>query len=249
MYYTPSYNIYIHVLLIIYRSVCTIPVILSPVHTLYPLHQVGRRIEEDSLIKRQAEIESHFAAYPDGIPVENFVHMTKRMCGIPSFFNLPLCKRINDIYNIDSNKNNSSSCANEKSRNNNNNHNLSMNNNDSNTRQPYGINVKLLTFLKFWELEIEPYDRIERFFRAIKQPSAECIYKDDFVPYLQELLHFHPGLDFLENHDDFQRKYALTVITRIFYQVRGNSVVLVVIVGAVLIVVVSAVGVIVSVVA
>ena len=29
-----------------------------------------------------------------GIPVDKFVHMTKRLCGLPSFFNLPLCKRI-----------------------------------------------------------------------------------------------------------------------------------------------------------
>jgi hypothetical protein len=100
---------------------------------------------------------------------------------------------------------------------------------------------------------------LERFFRAIKQPDSECIYKDDFVPFIQvnlsslylflifllqyvymdscffclnkvhivsyhctivievniiifvqELLHFHPGLDFLDNHEEFQRKYALT---------------------------------------
>ena len=39
------------------------------------------------------------------------------------------------------------------------------------------------------------------------------------MPFIQELLHFHPGLDFLDNHEEFQRKYALTVITRIFYKV------------------------------
>ena len=26
------------------------------------------------------------------------MHVTKRLCGIPSFFNLPLCKRINELY-------------------------------------------------------------------------------------------------------------------------------------------------------
>jgi serine/threonine-protein phosphatase 2A regulatory subunit B'' len=36
---------------------------------------------------------------------------------------------------------------------------------------------------------------------------------------VQELLHFHPGLEFLESHDEFQRKYALTVIARIFFKV------------------------------
>lgn len=39
------------------------------------------------------------------------------------------------------------------------------------------------------------------------------------MPFVQELLHFHPGLEFLESHDEFQRKYALTVIARIFFKV------------------------------
>jgi serine/threonine-protein phosphatase 2A regulatory subunit B'' len=89
-------------------------------------------------------------------------------------------------------------------------------------RQPSGVKIKLKSFLKFWSNEIEPYDRIERFFRIIKKHDADYIYKDDFVPFLQELLHFHPGLDFLEQHEEFQRKYALTVITRIFYKVNTS---------------------------
>ena len=100
-----------------------------------------------------------------------------------------------------------------------------------------GIKIRYDTFLKYWEEEIAPYDRLERFFRTIKQANAECIFKvwadktteetrldvqvhqpsltsvpplrlslpqDDFVPFIQELLHFHPGLDFLDNHDEFQ---------------------------------------------
>jgi serine/threonine-protein phosphatase 2A regulatory subunit B'' len=46
--------------------------------------------------------------------------------------------------------------------------------------------------------QVEPYSRVERFFRVIKRCEADFIYKDDFIPFLQELLHFHPGLDFLE---------------------------------------------------
>jgi len=73
--------------------------------------------------------------------------------------------------------------------------------------------------MQFWQAEMEPFDHHERLFRIIKQVESDHIGKDDFVPYLQELLHFHPGLDFLESHEEFQRKYALTVITRIFYKV------------------------------
>jgi serine/threonine-protein phosphatase 2A regulatory subunit B'' len=160
--------------------------------------------EEDQLSKRLPEIEAFFKPFPGGIPIEKFVHVTKRLCGIPSFFNLPLCKRINERFGDP----------------------------DAGIppprtigrtgRHPSGVKIKLKAFLKFWTAEVEPYDRIERFFRVIKRHDAEYIYKDDFIPFLQELLHFHPGLDFLEQHEEFQRKYALTVITRIFYTVNTS---------------------------
>lgn len=57
------------------------------------------------------------------------------------------------------------------------------------------------------------------FFRSSSFYHFSVSGKDDFVPFVQELLHFHPGLEFLESHDEFQRKYALTVIARIFFKV------------------------------
>lgn len=162
----------------------------------------SRRIQEDQLSNRLGEIESFFKTYANGVPVEKFVHVTKRLCGIPSFFNLPLCKRLNSLYGDDL-------AASSKLKN-------------SQTLSSSGtsvIKIKLNHFLQFWKSEIEPYDRHERFFRLVKQPEVDYISKDDFVPFLQELLHFHPGLDFLEAHEEFQRKYALTVIARIFYKV------------------------------
>jgi hypothetical protein len=161
------------------------------------------RIEEDQLAKRLPDIEAFFKPFPQGIPVDRFVHVTKRLCGIPSFFNLPLCKRINERFGDEADRAAVRAAAGPG-------------------RNTTGIKVRLKTFLKYWEQEIEPYDRIERFFRTIKQPEAECAFKDDFVPFLQELLHFHPGLDFLDSHEEFQRKYALTVITRIFYKVNTS---------------------------
>jgi len=44
--------------------------------------------------EKLVEIESYFNLYPDGIPVTKFVHVTKQICGVPSYFNLPFCKRI-----------------------------------------------------------------------------------------------------------------------------------------------------------
>jgi serine/threonine-protein phosphatase 2A regulatory subunit B'' len=37
------------------------------------------------------------------------------------------------------------------------------------------------------------------------------------MPFMEELLAFHPGLAFLETTPEFQEKYARTVIARIFY--------------------------------
>lgn len=160
--------------------------------------------DEDSLAKRLTEIEAFFKPFPAGIPIEKFVHVTKRLCGIPSFFNLPLCKRINERFG-DADAGIPPPRTIGRS-----------------GRHPSGVKIKLAAFKQFWLEEIEPYDRIERFFRIIKRHEAEYIVKDDFIPFLQELLHFHPGLDFLEAHEEFQRKYALTVITRIFYNVNTS---------------------------
>lgn len=78
-------------------------------------------------------------------------------------------------------------------------------------------------FCRFWRAEIEPYDSLQRFFRLVKQPNADGIVKEDFMPYLEELLTYHPGLEFLENTPEFQEKYALTVVVRIFYVVNKSQ--------------------------
>ena len=53
-------------------------------------------------------------------------------------------------------------------------------------------------FLYFWTIEIEPFDRFDRFFRLIKRPDRQFIFPSDFDPFLKELLKYHPGLEFLE---------------------------------------------------
>lgn len=85
--------------------------------------------------------------------------------------------------------------------------------------------VQLYTFLHYWREEMEQYDRVDRFFRLVAQRSAaprnggsRAIVPSDFMPFLEELLAFHPGLAFLETTPEFQEKYARTVIARIYYQ-------------------------------
>ncbi|KAL7537293.1 hypothetical protein ACHAWF_005722, partial [Thalassiosira exigua] len=74
-------------------------------------------------------------------------------------------------------------------------------------------------FRRFWTTEMAPHDADERLFRLVKRPDREHIGRDDFFPYVRELLNDHPGLEFLSDHAEFQDKYAVTVVARIFYAV------------------------------
>lgn len=48
--------------------------------------------------------------------------------------------------------------------------------------------------------------------------SQPYITRDNLLPFMSSLLTYHPGLSFLSSHAEFQEKYAITVITRIFYK-------------------------------
>jgi serine/threonine-protein phosphatase 2A regulatory subunit B'' len=73
-------------------------------------------------------------------------------------------------------------------------------------------------FVKFWRDDMEPFDHLDRFFRLVKSVNADAIVREDLDPFVEELLHTHPGLAFLKDHREFQDKYALTVTVRIFYR-------------------------------
>jgi serine/threonine-protein phosphatase 2A regulatory subunit B'' len=119
----------------------------------------------DSLKNRLEEIEAFFHNHPHGVPVDKFVFATKRLCGLPSFFNLPLCRRLNAFYTEDGSPRGAVNRVNDRE-----------------------IRVKLRAFVRYWREEIEPFSPVERFFRVIKQPTSEYITKDDFTPFIQELL-------------------------------------------------------------
>ena len=120
---------------------------------------------------------------------EAFVRITKEVCRFPSFFNLPLYQRILDLWNAE--------------------------HTDESPMEV--ITYKMLEW--FWKEEMDPYDAQDRFYRLVKQPEHEYILRDDFLPFIKALLNDHPGLEFLQSHAEFQEKYAVTVITRIFYSV------------------------------
>lgn len=93
---------------------------------------------------------------------ETFGRITKECCKFPSFFNGPLFSRILELWN---------------------------------SRDDDVANMNVVTseiFEWFWMQEMEPYDAPERFFRLLKQPQNDYIARDDFLPYIKELLNDHP---------------------------------------------------------
>eukprot|EP00814_Leptocylindrus_danicus_P001234 CAMPEP_0116032538 /NCGR_PEP_ID=MMETSP0321-20121206/18231_1 /TAXON_ID=163516 /ORGANISM="Leptocylindrus danicus var. danicus, Strain B650" /LENGTH=536 /DNA_ID=CAMNT_0003507997 /DNA_START=18 /DNA_END=1628 /DNA_ORIENTATION=+ len=153
----------------------------------------GRASPDDSFEAREKDI---FDAFDNRnqLNMSDFGRLTKALCKFPSFFTAPLFRRICELY---SHLNTSVEAAAGNA----------------------GEVITIEMFCQFWKDEMAPYDGSDRFFRLVKKVDAEFIDKEDFRPFIDELLNCHPGLEFLANHREFQEKYATTVITRIFYVV------------------------------
>lgn len=144
------------------------------------------------------------------LAVDAFVRITKEVCQFPTFFNAPLYRRILDLWNAKHNGGADNAASRIPA--------LDLNATETtgsaDATNATGGEMEVVTYGMFkwyWTTEMEEYDASERFFRLIKQPGAEYIVRDDFLPYIQELLKDHPGLEFLSNHAEFQEKYAITV--------------------------------------
>jgi serine/threonine-protein phosphatase 2A regulatory subunit B'' len=125
------------------------------------------------------------------ILVEQFHRITKDICQFPSFFNVPFYQRILEVWTY---------------------HHPDL------TPAPQSVTMEMMEF--YWKMYMEPYDVMDRFFYLVKSfVVPDHILRDDFLPFIQALLREHPGLEFLSSHGEFQEKYAVTVITRIFYSV------------------------------
>lgn len=113
------------------------------------------------------------------ITVQEFVRITKDIFRFPTFFNVPLCQRL--LYLWRKHKDNSSNI-------------LTME--EPPPDEP--ITYEMLEW--YWHREMEPYDYQERFFRLCKQPNAEFIVRDDFLPFIKALLNDHPVRLFVSLH-------------------------------------------------
>ncbi|CAI5724916.1 unnamed protein product [Peronospora effusa] len=173
-----------------------------------------RGLSTDAMARKASDIEARFREFPEGMKVEDFVAITKDLCGFPSFFNAPFFRRILATCE-------EAGEAMLKS------HLISAEEDASSpTSADGGVVPQRITkdmFHNYWMREMAPCDSLERFFRVVKQPKNDFIERDDFAPFLHELLKYHPGLEFLGGTPEFQEKYALTVVVRIFYSVDRDS--------------------------
>lgn len=80
--------------------------------------------------------------------------------------------------------------------------------------------VTLHAFLTYWRTQLKKLKRRQdRLFAVVAKEGSSRITRDDWEPLIKFVVATHPGLAFLEQHVEFQQKYALTVATRIFYRV------------------------------
>ena len=184
----------------------------------------GRPVPADSLANRSREIDQLFDGHPEGLGVDDFVAATKDLCGFPSFFNAPLFARIHHLFPSGGGGGGggATGAAGGAAGGADGDETMGGDASDAPAAAAAAAAQALTTitretFRQFWAAEIAPHDATDRFLRLISQPGSAGIVKEDLLPYLEELLTYHPGLEFLENTPEFQEKYALTVVVRVFY--------------------------------
>jgi serine/threonine-protein phosphatase 2A regulatory subunit B'' len=83
--------------------------------------------------------------------------------------------------------------------------------------------VRLSTFERYFVSELQNHDPPSRLHRMLRRDGRKYLIRDDFAMFVNELVHRHPGLEFLNSTPEFQVKYAQTVIGRIFYQINKSG--------------------------
>lgn len=85
--------------------------------------------------------------------VEDFVAITKDLCGFPSFFNAPFFRRI-----LASPANKAAAAAPA----------------DAPAAEDAVPRITKEVFQTYWATELAPYDSVERFFRVVRHCAAVC---------------------------------------------------------------------------
>ena len=85
--------------------------------------------------------------------------------------------------------------------------------------------MNCIFIFRFHRENFQGKDEFKKFFNFIKNSNSteQVVTRTDFMPFMKALLEYHPGLEFLKAHPDFQEKYSETVILRIFYKCDLND--------------------------
>lgn len=135
----------------------------------------GRPIPRDSLEERRQEMERLFERHPEGLGVDDFVPVTKTLCGFPSFFNAVLYKR---IFARSQQARASAARQREKTAPEGDDSEGAHGGQDNGADElPPDARIPLALFQEFWKDEVETYDHIDRFFRLVKKPENHFIEK------------------------------------------------------------------------
>ena len=108
-----------------------------------------------------------------------FVKITKDICHFPTFFNGPLYKRILYLWQTKVKESTKEQYQ------------AYMNNTAASSQQDEDyITYEMMEW--YWKLEMQKFDLSDRFFRLVKAPYRNYITRDDFLPFIKELLNDHP---------------------------------------------------------
>jgi len=121
----------------------------------------GKRPANNSLEARKSDIEGVWRGRPSLRAVE-FEECVRDLLGLPGIVTRTVMERVKLLCGNDSS---SSSRAGQ----------LSQKGGSSEGE----LRVSLDAFLKYWPLEVEPYDEDERFFRLIKQPASNTFVRGE----------------------------------------------------------------------
>ncbi|KAJ1456532.1 hypothetical protein M885DRAFT_497035 [Pelagophyceae sp. CCMP2097] len=88
-----------------------------------------------------------------------------------------------------------------------------------NAASPKAPTVSLGAFLDYFRKELRRAGPKQRLFTVLARKGADSIVKEDWVPLLETLVNEHAGLQFLQDHAEFQQKYAMTCVARLYYRV------------------------------
>jgi len=83
--------------------------------------------------------------------------------------------------------------------------------------KPSPVPITEQMLISWCQGRIQPDDVVLSFFYVVKKEHNDWIEREDFSLFLMAILITHPGLCFLRETQEFQDRYADTVISRIFF--------------------------------